>query len=578
MRSNKTGHGAWVRIGVFAVSTAMTIGLTGCSGGGHGHGHGSGLAAGHTVPTEAFGTVKTQSDGGASGWRPPASTGSPSWTFAIEATFTQAPAEFAHPPRWSLPITLSRTRLAGFGNPILATGTATTAFDVMADQAKVGMVAVIGNVVAVPSFGAPAGTVPSTPPTLSVELLDSTAGKALATVPIPDAIGYYGMDVVTIGSQSAVEVRYEPKPTGANTPQFASILLDQTGNRLWSSAGEQLAGPATYDNGLVGDQNTGIVHEGGFVERVADPDPLDTRHTKSAVSVLDLTGRTVLTVQNTTPGKPGSTQGLELVGGYAVEASSNASSNPSGVSTPSPIRFTVYDLPHGAKKVATFIQPMDSVAVQSGGWRHVLAACGDRLLMQWPQISQSYSAGTSSADLAVLDLATGRITAPVAVPSDVVGTTLIPALKAISAQDCSTVLVSGTMGVSRKVAVAVDWATGRALWQHLGPATIGTVTPEPSFLPLVLHGDVVYGLQNAISGDQVTALGLADGQLRGTSPGLNPVAFTADGAPVFIQYDHGTPPAPTPRPTPSTRLNLPPVTMPAPDLYPITVWVGATDG
>ena len=28
-----------------------------------------------------------------------------------------------------------------------------------------------------------------------------------------------------------------------------------------------------------------------------------------------------------------------------------------------------------------------------------------------------------------------------------------------------------------------------------GPATIGTVTPEPSFLPLVLHGGVVYGLQ-----------------------------------------------------------------------------------
>ena len=68
----------------------------------------------------------------------------------------------------------------------------------------------------------------------------------------------------------------------------------------------------------------------------------------------------------------------------------------------------------------------------------------------------------------MLDLATGRITVPVAVASDVVGTTLIPALKAISAQDCSTVLVSGTMEVSRKVAVAVDWATGRALWQHLG--------------------------------------------------------------------------------------------------------------
>lgn len=574
VRSNMTAHGARARIGVFAVSTALTMGITGCSGGGHG----AGSAAGHIVPTEASGTVKKQSDGGASAWQPPASTGSPSWTFATDAAFTQAPAEFAHPPRWSQPITLSHTSLAGFGNPILTTGTATTAFGLMADQAKVGMVAVIGNVVAVPSFGAPAETMPSTPPTLSVELLDSTVGKALATVPIPDAIGYYGMDTVTIGGQSAVEVRYEPKPTGANTPQFASILLDKAGNRLWSSAGEQLAGPVTYYNGLVGDQNTGIVHEGGFVERVADPDPLDTRHTKSAVSVLDLTGRTVLTVQTTTPGKPGSTQGLELVGGYAVEASFNASSNPSGVSTPIPIRFTVYDLSHGAKKVATFSQSMDPVALQSGGWRHVLAACGDRLLMQRPQISQSYSAGTTSADLAVLDLATGRIAAPVAVPSDVVGTTLIPELKAISAQDCSAVLVSGTMGVSRKVAVAVDWATGKALWQHLGPATIGTVRPEPSFLPLALHGGVVYGLQNAASVDQATAMGLADGQSRGTSPGLNPVAFTADGAPVFIQYDRGTPPAPISRPTPSTRLNLPPVPVPAPDLYPITVWVGATDG
>ena len=559
MRSNGTAHGARVRIGAFAASAAaLAMGIAGCSGGGH-----------------ASGTVKTANATGTTG--SPTPTGPPSWTYATDAAFTQAPAEFAHPPRWSLPVTLSHDRLAGFGNPILAAGTATNAFDLMADQAKVGMIAVIGNVVAVPSFGAPAEPASSTPPTLSVELLDGTAGKTLATVPIPDAIAYYGMDAVTIGGESAVEVRYEPKPTGANAPQFASILLDQAGNRLWSSAGQQLAGPATSYNGLAGDQNTGMVRQGGFVERVADPDPLDTRRTKSVVSVLDLTGRTVLTVPASTPGKPGSAQGVELAGGYAVEASFTASSNPSGVlSPPTPVHLTVYDLTHGAKKVATLTQPMDVQALESGGWGHrILAACGDRLLMQWPQISQSYSAGPSSADLAVLDLATGRLAAPVAVPSDEVGGTLIPALKAISSPDCSTVLVTGTMGVSRQVAVAVDWATGKARWQHLGPATIGTVTPQPSFQPLVLQGGVVYGLQSAASGHQATTLGLADGQARGTSAALNPVAFTADGAPVFIQYDRGTPPAPTPGPTPSSRVNFRPTPVPEPDLYPITVWVGA---
>jgi hypothetical protein len=474
---------------------------------------------------------------------------------------------------------MSHDGLAGFGNPVLASGALTSAFALMVDQVKVGVVAVIGNEVAVPSFGAPARTASSIRPALSVELLDGKTGKALATVPIPDAVSYYGMDAVTVGGKGAVEVRYEPEPRGADTPQFASILLDQAGNRLWSSAGQQVAGPATHDNGMVGDQNTGFVAEGGFVERVADPDPLDTRRTKAVVSVLDLTGRTELTVPAAAAGKPGSANSLELVGGYAVEASFTALSNPSGVSPLIPARFTVYDLAHGAKKVTTLTQPMDPLASPSGGgWRHVLAACGNRLLMQWPQISQSYTAGPSNAELAVLDLATGRTTAPVAVPSDVVGSTLIPALTATNSPDCSTALVTGTIGVSRRASVAVDWATGQARWQHLGPATIGTVTPQPSFQPLALHGGIVYGLQSATSGNQATALNLADGQPRGTSPALNPVAFTADGAPVFVQYDQGTPPAPTPRSSSSTRSNFPPSAVSAPDLFPMTVWVGATNG
>lgn len=565
MRSNKTAHGARARVGAFAVSAALTVGIAGCSGGGHG----SGLAAGHVLPTLSV--------GGASGSQTPTATGSSSGTSATDAEYAQAPAEFAHPPKWSLPVTLSHNGLAGFGNPILPNAVATNAFDLMADQVKVGMIAAIGNVVVVPSFGASADSASSTPLMLSVEFLDGTAGKTLATVPIPDALGYYGMDAVTVGGKNAVEVRYEPKATGANTAQFASILLDQSGTRLWSSAGQQLAGPATSYNGLVGDQNTGFVRQGGFVVRVADPDPLDTRRTKSVVSVLDLSGRTVLTVPNTVPGNPAS-HGVEVLGGYAVESSFTASSNPSGVSKPTPIHFTVFDLAHGATQVATLTQSVDPQVLLTGGWRHVLAACGNRLLMQWPQISQSYSAGTSGADLAVLDLATGRIAAPVAVPSDVVGDTLIPRLGTINSPDCSTVLVTGTMGVSRQVAVAIDWATGKARWQDLGPATNGTVTWEPSFEPLVLQDGVAYGLQRTTSGYQATALGLADGQVRGTSPALNPVAFTAAGAPVFIQYDRGTPPGPTSGPSSSAQSNPTPSTVEASDLYPITVWVGATGG
>jgi hypothetical protein len=415
-------------------------------------------------------------------------------------------------------------------------------------------------------------------------------------------------------------VRYAA--TAATTPggPFTSVVLDPSGAQVWSSQGQQIAsqpgqpgagrGTGTGTNGptgLVGDRGTGLVHDGGYLERIDDPNPSDATLSNATISVLDLTGRTLLTVPKNTVRNPGDPikriqNNLQLAGGYAVFTTVEIPPTPSGgfppdaSSTLMPVRFTVYDLAHNAKKVADTTEP--AVPVSAGpvyGFGVVMATCGSKMLLEWPTITMRSSATGTTADLAVLDASTGQTTSPpITIPTSTPGM-LQSTLRATTDPSCSAVLVNGTVGVTRPTMLAVDWAHGQALWKQIGTYPPAKPGPLVLFQPLTVHGGVVYGLQTVGTETHAATLGLADGKVRETGFALSPVAFTAEGAPLFVQVDPNAPPplyyvvttTPPGATSPQTYMTTtrPPSTptptatqaSPAPSgQYAMTVWVGST--
>jgi len=357
----------------------------------------------------------------------------------------------------------------------------------MSAQAQFGMVALAGGEVAVPAFD---GATPT------VQFLDAKTGKVLATHPLPDAHRFYGMEPVTVGGKADVEVRYADGTTNPDSPgsPFTSLVLDPTGTQVWTSLGQPVAGPLgrAGATGPVGDRNTGLVHDGGYVVRIDDADAGDLLLKKATISVLDLTGRTLLTVPKYTIRNPADPiksiqNNLQVAGGYAVFTTVDIPPTPPGGFPPSasdtfmPVRFTVYDLAHPAKPVANITEP--AVPLRAGpiyGWGVVMATCGSKLLLQWPTISLGASTTGDVANLAVLDAATGRIVSPpIALPTHMDGM-LQSDLRAVTDPNCSAALVAGTVGVTRPTMLAVDWVHGRSLWQQLGtypPTTPGRRPP-----------------------------------------------------------------------------------------------------
>jgi hypothetical protein len=247
------------------------------------------------------------------------------------------------------------------------------------------------------------------------------------------------------------------------------------------------------------------------------------------------------------------------------------------------VRFTVYDLNHGVKKVASITEPaLSATTGPDMGWGQVITTCGTKMLLHWPAIAENYSsAGGSLADFAVLDLATGHVTSPpVSVPSYEFES-LHTQLQAATDADCSATLLSGVVGTSRTVRLAVGWAHGQALWQQLGPVPFPDPGPQTGFQPLAAHDGVAYGLLSSSSAVHPGSIGLADGKPRAAGTSLAPIAFTADGSPLFLQFDPGTAIKPTPAtpwsPSFKGQPSPPSFTSP-PALYPVTVWVGTTTG
>lgn len=639
MRSTRT-TGAGVVAGALMMTSAMAVGLAGCSGGGRSAAKPGGPTAGIGRPAAtgaAFGTAPSTTP-----------SGSASSSYLTDAGTTLVAPEFRHPAAWSSPVLLPTAPLAGFGGqppfsglPGTVRGAPSGDLTLMTGQVRYGMVAVAGNVVAVPEFiggssgssGATATATGGTSPTatgtspdpgsaasVTIHLLDAETGRPIASHPLPDAHQYYGMEPVTVGGKTDVEVRYAQATTTSNDTQFASVVLDPTGAQVWSSAGQPVAGPQGAGmpgtTGLLGDRGTGLVHDGGYVERIDDPSPSDRTLANATLSVVDLTGKTVLTipkVNNRDATDPSRRTGntLQLAGGYAVVTSVDAppplaNGAQEDPATLLPIRFTVYDLAHNAKKTANFAVPAVSELGGAGyGFGAVLATCGSKLLLEWPTITLHSTPEGTIADLAVLDAATGKASSPpIAIPTSMPGG-LQSTLRATTDPSCSAAMVNGMVGVTRPAMLAVDWAHGQPLWKQLGayPPTPGS--PQVTFQALAARGGVVYGIRTVGSVTQAATIGLSDGKVRETGFGLSPVAFTAAGAPVFVQIDlpgpqpysyvvTTTPTGATtgqtvrmtttpPPPPPSTPTIVPSPSSPSPwqsstppNQYAMTVWAGSS--
>ncbi len=518
----------------------------------------------------------------------------------VDPSTALAPPEFAHPAAWSTSITLSRNELA-----LMARGgdpkAPLTDWALADDQLSTGLTALAGEVVVLPTFTSN-GTEPNATASLTLRFVDVKTGTQVASQPMPDATFFYGMDAVSIGGKPAVEVRYQPKvPAVAGHPtRFTSVVFDTAGKQLWTSAGQQMSGGAAGpDPGLVGDMSSGLVRDGGYLVHRNSPDANDPLQRRGSVSVLDFTGRTLLTVPdfavfNQADPNKNIRNGLQLIGGYAVvtvvdpaAAAPAAAPGEPGI----PVRFTVYDLVHGGKKVASVAEPAVDPTTQLMGWGRVLADCGGKMLLHWP-MTRSGKGGGTNASLAVLDTATGRTSAPITFPTQLSGA-LEASFRAVTDPSCSAVDIAGTFGVADSVALAVNWADGRTLWQQLVSNPPYQPAPHSSMVsPATVHGGTVYGWQQSSAGlPQAASFGLADGKSRGGGFSLMPVAFTSDGSPVFLQIDGANSATATAPTTPSasaspiasptvSRTVSPtrPAGSPTPDLYSVTVWVGKPTG
>jgi hypothetical protein len=109
---------------------------------------------------------------------------------------------------------------------------------------------------------------------------------------------------------------------------------------------------------------------------------------------------------------------------------------------------------------------------------------------------------------------------------------------------------------------AVDLAHGTVSWKRQGSDVLQ---------PLSAHAGILYGLQFAAAGQpHLIEVRVADGRTAAGGFTTAPLAFTADGTPVFVEATVA-PPSPTPTAaTPSSRLRRPPN---PPDNRLIQVWV-----
>ena len=172
-----------------------------------------------------------------------------------------------------------------------------------------------------------------------------------------------------------------------------------------------------------------------------------------------------------------------------------------------------------------------------------MAACGGKLVLTLTDASWS---GPSSVRVTVLDIATGRTTPPVDVPS-VRNSRVAGVLGGLGDAACTTMLLHGPIVVNgpspAPTSIAIDLSTGTLLWQK--PAS------DVTYHYLSIHDGVIYALQDPTptTPGRLIAIAAASGATQGTGFTAVPLAYTGDGTPIFAKVpDDPAPASPSPSP------------------------------
>lgn len=395
-----------------------------------------------------------------------------------------------------------------------------------------GMVAAAGGVV-VAASAAPGGT--ATSEVVTLRFINATTGALLASRPL-SVSSFAGLRADTVEGKPVVEAVYQSPQrqdnSGLASTSFMDTVFDTSGRQVWTNGGAPLSN--YIGSGLlVG--NTGGLVSGGYTLRFNQG--VDTLGHKASYTVQDLSGKAILTVPrwaSVDPKNPnlGIINGMQLVGGYAVVIHGG----PGKSSTDPPYdRFTVYDLGRGAKQVA---DPM--VTFPSGPHpsyqAQAVAGCGGKLVLGLTDASYT---GQSSVRLTVLDLATGRTTAPVDVAlawnSRAVGE--LNELSGMTDANCSTMLITGRIPAS----IAIDLSTGTLRWHQ--------PTSGVTYHYLSIYDGVIYALQEPTAtppptmAGRLVAIAAASGSPQDADFTAVPLASTADGTAIVAQIPNDPPPA-----------------------------------
>lgn len=427
-------------------------------------------------------------------------------------------------------------------------------------QVKYGLVATIGDVVVVPSQ--PVGGGSSAP--LSLRFLDSKTGAVVANRQLP-GVFFEGIRAVMVAGKPVVEVRYT-EPAGDE----ANVLFDAAGEQVWANQGK----PSTSAGDMTGG---GPVASGYRLRFIPDPGTsTDTWNRGGRYDVLGVADHKILTIPvNVSIDSANSAAGIRnsvsLAGGYAAVATPDRIADPNVTVT---THITVYDLAAHGKRIATLSEPTIK-PFNGDAPARVAAAIGNKLLLTWmgptqPPTQREFHEGPyQDLFVTVLDTVTGRSSTPVDTGAAPAGIANPPT--AFADPSTSTVVEYGMVpnpggtGLSPPVMFAVDLAHGTVSWKRQGSNVL---------LPVSAHDDILYGLQFSTAGHpRVIEIGAADGKTIADGFTVAPLAFTADGAPVFVEAKV-MPPSATPTrssaasPSPTSRHPTPP-----PDTHLIEVWV-----
>jgi hypothetical protein len=443
-----------------------------------------------------------------------------------------------------------------------------TALQMAEAHIKYGVVATIGDVVVVPSVAAvPVGGGSSSQ--LSLRFLNSRTGAVVADRQLPGA-SFEGIRARTVAGKPVVEARYIGSAGAVN------VLFDAAGDQLWTSPAKSLTDPPPPS---VGDMAAGGLFASGY-RLLFTPDPntgSGTWNRGGFYDVLDVADRKVMTIPvNVSIDQANPAAGIRnsvsLAGGYAVVAKPERAADPDTTVTTD---LTVYDLAAGAKKVATVSVPTIKPANGDAPARAV-AAIGGKLLVTWmgptqPPAQREFHEGPyQDLFVAVLDAATGRNSTPV--DTGVAPAGLANPPTAFVDPTSSTVVEYGIVptpygvGLAPPIMFAVDLAHGTVTWKKQG---------QDVLQPISAHNGVIYGVQSGPAGQpRFVEVGAVDGKRIVDGFTVAPLAFTADGTPVFVEAKVALA---SPSPSRSTAPLRPPTVRPSlpPDFHWIEVWAPA---